>query len=409
LSEAKAKVDGVSVEMREQHGVLRDREAVRGYVERVCFKTGPPGLVGAELEWIVVDRDRPTEPVPLPTLHRILDSAAPPPHGSRITFEPGGQVELSSPPLPGTTACWRALDADARHVQGLLDSAGLAVLPTALDPYRPPQRQLRHPRYDAMARYFDRAGFAHGPTMMNSTAAVQVNLDVGHDLHDAARRWRLLHAVGPTLVAAFANSPVHAGVDTGWKSGRQRVWQELDPGRTTAPAGDDPVTAFTAYALDAHLMLRRDGDDWAVEPGRPFGTWLDDHAGADPADLDLHLSTLFPPVRPRGWFEVRYVDAQPARWWPVPVAVLAALVDDARAGATATDSCAGLDDWTAAARHGLAAPGLRDAAGALFGAALAAMSRTGEDPALIALVRGFDERYVRHGRSPADDPIEEDS
>lgn len=397
----------MSVEVRRRNEILRDREAVRGYVERVCFKTGPPGLVGAELEWIVVDRDRPTAPVPLRTLHRILDPVAPPPHGSRITFEPGGQVELSSAPLPGSTACWRALDADARHVRDLLHAAGLAVLPTALDPYRRPHRQLRHPRYDAMARYFDRAGFAHGPTMMNSTAAVQVNLDVGHDRQDAARRWRLLHEVGPTLVAAFANSPVHAGADTGWKSGRQRVWLELDPGRTTAPAGDDPVAAFTAFALDAHLMLRREGDDWSVDPGRPFGAWLDEDAGPDTADLDLHLSTLFPPVRPRGWFEVRYVDAQSALWWPVPVAVLAALLEDGAASATALEACAGLDDWAAAARDGLAAPGLRVAADALFDAALTAMARRGEDRALTALVRDFHQLYVRHGRSPADDPIEE--
>jgi hypothetical protein len=28
---------------------LRDCADVRGFVERVCFKTGPPGLVGTEL------------------------------------------------------------------------------------------------------------------------------------------------------------------------------------------------------------------------------------------------------------------------------------------------------------------------------------------------------------------------
>ena len=89
--------------------------------------------------------------------------------------------------------------------------------------------------------------------------------------------------------------------------------------------------------------------------------------------------------------------------------MLAALVDDARATATATEACLGLDDWTVAARDGLAAPGLREAAGALFAAALAAMSRSGEDPALVSLVRDFDELYAQQGRSPADDPIEEAS
>ena len=33
-------------------------------------------------------------------------------------------------------------------------------------------------------------------------------------------------------------------------------------------------------------------------------------------------------MRPRGWLEVRYVDAQPRQWWPVPPAVLSALVAD---------------------------------------------------------------------------------
>ena len=279
-----AKVDGVSVEMREQHGVLRDREAVRGYVERVCFKTGPPGLVGAELEWIVVDRDRPTEPVPLPALHRILDPAAPPPHGSRITFEPGGQVELSSPPLPGTTACWRALDADARHVQGLLDAAGLAVLPTALDPYRPPQRQLRQPalRRDGGATSTAPAS-SHGPTMMNSTAAVQVNLDVGRDPQDAARRWRLLHAVGPTLVAAFANSPVHAGVAP--PAGSQRPATRLAGAR---PRPHHGARRRRPGGRLRRLRARRPPD--AAARQRRLGgasraarsaAWLDDDAGAD--------------------------------------------------------------------------------------------------------------------------------
>ena len=43
------------------------------------------------------------------------------------------------------------------------------------------------------------------------------------------------------MVAAFANSPVHAGEDTGWKSARQRVWQRLDRERTSMPRGADPA------------------------------------------------------------------------------------------------------------------------------------------------------------------------
>ena len=395
--------------MRDGAVVLRDRESVRGYVERVCFKTGPPGLVGAELEWIVAPRGRPGDPVPLERLRSMIDDAPPPPRGSLVTFEPGGQVELSSVPFAGPSACWAALDEDARHLQHLLSAAGLAVLPTALDPVRPPRRQLRLPRYDAMARYFATAGFAHGPVMMNSTAATQVNLDVGRDPDDAARRWHLLHVVGPTLVAVFANSPRQAGRPTGWKCGRQRIWQHLDPGRTTAPAGADPVAAYTDFALAAPVMLQpSDGPDWTAPPGQRFADRVRSAHGVTDAELDLHLTTLFPPVRARGWFEVRYVDALPVSWWPVPMAVLATLVDDRDAGERAFAACAGLGDWARAARDGLAAPGLHAAAVTLFDTALGALQRSGQHPALVALVEAYADRYVRHGRSPADDPLLED-
>lgn len=388
---------------------LRDCAAVQGFVERVCFKTGPPGLVGTELEWLVASEDDPTDAVPIQRLRDLLDAVGPPPRGSSVTYEPGGQLELSSPAFRGPTACWRALAEDAEHVRRPLAAAGLRLLPTAIDPFRTPRRQLSHPRYDAMEAYFAATGpdsAAMGPVMMTSTAALQVNLDIGTDPDDARRRWQLLHTVGPTMVAAFANSPVHAGQDTGWKSARQRVWQHLDPARTAIPTGPDPVTAWAQYTLDARLMLQqRDGDDWSLEPGPTFRDWMEREDGPSADDLAVHMTTLFPPVRPRGWFEVRYLDAQPWRWWPVPVAVLTALLDDPVAGAVAERACAGLDDWAGAARDGLASPGLLTAAIGCFDAALPALARMGEHPDLVALVSAFRDRYVSHGRSPADDPL----
>ncbi len=124
-------------------------------------------------------------------------------------------------------------------------------------------------------------------------------------------------------------------------------------------------------------------------------------------DLELHLTTLFPPVRPRGWFEIRYLDAQPEHWWPVPMAVLAALVEDPCAGAAAAEACAGVRDWRAAARDGYALPGVQQAATACFEAALRAMRRAQEAPELVQRVSDFDAHYVSLGRSPADEPIPE--
>ena len=77
--------------------------------------------------------------------------------------------------------------------------------------------------------------------MMCNTAAIQVNVGLG----DARMvdRWRLANALGPTLIASFANSPFGDGVPSGWQSSRLRAWWPLDPTRS-APVGidDDPET-----------------------------------------------------------------------------------------------------------------------------------------------------------------------
>lgn len=384
---------------------LPDAESVHGYVQRICFKTGPPGRVGAELEWLVAHPSDPGAVVSLAYLSRVLAGAHPFPGGSRVTVEPGGQVELSSVPAGGLARCHAALARDVAHLQAVLGAAALALVPAGIDPSRLPVRQLHHARYDAMAAYFGTRPQGIGLVMMCSTAAVQVNLDAGADPADVARRWDVLHRVGPALSAAFANSPRHNGRMTGWKSTRQAVWLHLDAGRPYAPAEGDPASAWTGYALAAPvMMLRTSQGPWLASPGFSFGEWLDGRVpGLAPPtadDLRYHLTTLFPPVRPRGWFEVRYLDAQAAQWWPVPVAVLATLLASPRAADVAAEACeptAGA--WDTAARHGPGDPTLARAGLAVF----EAIADLVPDPVVRQLVVRFMDRYIGRGRCPADD------
>ncbi|GAA2099046.1 ergothioneine biosynthesis glutamate--cysteine ligase EgtA [Microlunatus panaciterrae] len=391
---------------------VHDADQVHGYVQRICFKTGPPGRVGAELEWIVARPEEPESVVPVTTLRSLLDDVGTFPGGSRCTLEPGGQVELSSPPAAEMGRCCAALDRDVAHLQAILSRAGLALVPSAIDPDRAPLRQLHQARYDAMAAYFDTLphGFdaipdGLGRVMMSSTAAVQVNLEAGTDPTDIARRWDLLHLVGPTVSAAFANSPVLNRRRTGWKSTRQAVWLHLDPDRTHAPVGDDPATAWADYALAAPVMMvRTSGGPWLASPGFTFADWVGGRVAGLPGptedDLAYHLSTLFPPVRPRGWFEVRFIDAQAPQWWSVPVAVLATLMADPAAADAAAEACAPVvGAWTTAARCGLEDPALARAALALFDA----VERSVVDSTLKAAVAKFTDHYVARGRTPADD------
>ncbi|MEU7910049.1 glutamate-cysteine ligase family protein [Microbispora bryophytorum] len=363
---------------------------------RDCFRGVTSDRLGVELEFLVFDADNPALHVPIARTASALPAL---PGGSRVTFEPGGQLELSAPPdvLPNAVA---KLAADVDAVRLALARAGLRLGGRGLDTLRPRLRQLREPRYEAMAAVLERP---HGLTMMCSTASIQVNLDFGEDHH---ARWERAHVLGPVLVAAFANSPAD-----GWACGRQAVWGRLDPSRTAPVArSGDPAGDWARYLLDARLMLVReagglrpvlDGSafrDFARVAGRPPGH----------ADLAYHATTLFPPVRPRGWLEVRYLDAQGATEWPVCVAVVHALItDDRAAGIAMAAARASAHRWADAARLGLADPELRRSASVCFAAAAEALPRLGAEPWLVARVRAFASRHIESGRSPAADQMEE--
>jgi hypothetical protein len=243
-----------------------DEESATGHVHGICLKTGPPRRVGVELEWLVRDARDPALPVAagriaaavsafgaarrdpangesggqgahgegrdgpeLPTSSRpgVL------PSGALLTTEPGGQLELSSQPADSLAELVRATRADLAALRAALAADGLEIVGIGLDPLRPPRRVLDLPRYAAMEAFFDRSG-PWGRQMMCGTASVQVCLDAGDDSDGPAgyrRRWELLHAVGPVLVGAFANSPLREGKPTGWVSTRQQVWAHMDPGR----------------------------------------------------------------------------------------------------------------------------------------------------------------------------------
>jgi glutamate--cysteine ligase len=282
-----------------------------------------------------------------------------------------------------------------------------------------------------------------------------VSLDAGDDdggWTDYRHRWRLLHALGPVLVAAFANSPLREGRVTGWRSSRQQVWARMDAGRTRPPHmadNGDLRAGWAAYAMDAGVMCVRSPDaDWSAPAGMTLRDWIGPPGGrpggvraADPADLDYHLSTLFPPVRPRGHYEIRMIDAQPGDGWIVPLAVTTALLADQRAGEDAltaagriwpgppgdwpddpgagdgaSDDDPAIDDtaydntanpWLTAARLGPADPVIARASRDCFAAARAALDRMNVPETITRAVDAFTETYVARDRCPADDLLQE--
>ncbi|MFD7446787.1 glutamate-cysteine ligase family protein [Streptomyces sp. NPDC059909] len=328
---------------------------------------------------------------------------------------------MSSPAALSLTACVEAMAADLTVLREAVERAGLILVGRGLDPYREPPRILDHPRYRAMERFFDREG-PSGRVMMRRTASVQINLDGGDESNSFSGyryRWELAHRVGPVLVAAFANSPIMDGRPSGWLSTRQAVWSRMDASRTHQPRYHaDPRVAWTRYALDAKVMCipGDDNGDWSAPPDLTFRDWLRGTPGLrrpTQADLDYHLSTLFPPVRPRGWLELRMTDAQNGDDWIVPTVLAATLLNDpaaADAAYAATEPlCQDIrpvpsdDIWQRAARIGPADPDLAKAARACFAAADSALARPGASAVLRQALADFAERYPERGRCPAHD------
>ena len=212
--------------MPSRHPILTTDDIHR-HVRDHCLAAGGDaggGSLGIELEYLTCPAEDPSAQVSYAALCAATRTAAPLPRGSRLSFEPGGQVEVSSLPKRGIAAAHEAVAHDLDVVRSALAVEGIAILPFGLDPVRCRERVVRNTRYDAMERYFDAQGGA-GRTMMCGTASVQVNVDLGGN-GSAGSRWALAHAAGPTLAAAFANSPVVAGRRT-----RLRIGAPRDLGR----------------------------------------------------------------------------------------------------------------------------------------------------------------------------------
>jgi len=405
-------------------GDVEDAELTSAYSAALrvggrCLQDGPVGRVGLEVEAHCFDLSDPLRRPGWEELTDVIAGVPSLPGGSAVTVEPGGAVELSGPPLDGPLPAINAMTADRAVLRSAFGRAGLGLVLLGADPLRPAMRVNPGARYRAMEQFFAAShSGAAGAAMMTSTASVQVNLDAGPRAGWAARV-RLAHALGPTMIAIAANSPLLHGEFSGWRSTRQRVWGQLDSARCgpiLGASGDDPASDWARYALRAPVMLVHNPGAVPVTNWVPFADWADGRAlvgGRRPTevDLDYHLTTLFPPVRPRRWLEIRYLDSVPDTVWPAVVFTLVTLLDDPVAAdiaaeatesvATAWDTAArvGLDDRRLYAAANRCVQAAADRAPAELKESMQRLLRTVEEAGCAA--DDFSERVVRYGIAPA--------
>lgn len=261
--------------------------------------------------------------------------------GASVTLEPGGQLELSGAPFASLHETAAEMRGHVAEVLAITEELDLACLALGMQPISRldeiewvPKR-----RYRIMGPYMTKVGTL-GHRMMKQTATVQVNMDYASE-SDAMAKMRTGMGLAPIVLAMFANSPLCDGDLNGYASFRGHVWSDTDNARSgllqwvfDRGAG---FQNYVEYALDVPMYLIIRGDEWIDMTAYTFRRFmLEGFRGerASLSDWSLHLTTLFPEVRLKGYIELRSADSQdPELALALPALAKGVFYDDDALGA----------------------------------------------------------------------------
>ena len=238
--------------------------------------------------------------------------------GTHLTLEPGAQVEMSGRVHADLIAARAELMEFVAETDRAAAEHGIAFVGLGCHPLTEFDAigWVPKSRYQIMGPYLATRGhLAHA--MMKATAGCQLNLDYTSEA-DALDKLRTAMGVSSLVTALCANSPLRRGQASGFATWRSHIWMHTDPDRTgllpLAFAEGAGFHDYVAYALDVPMMfVVRDGR-WVKMTGRTFRAYMaGSNDGLTPtrADWQLHLTTLFPEVRLKGYVEVRGSDSGP--------------------------------------------------------------------------------------------------
>lgn len=229
-----------------------------------------------------------------------------------LSVEPGGQVEVSTPPARALASLDAAMAAADAVLQRALEATGFELVALGHAPTTPVGEigLLPRTRYRIMdARMPQRGSLSRN--MMRATAGFQVTLDFA-DGRDGERLLALMFRLSPVIAAWSANSRVVAGAESGYSSYRHHVWLHTDVDRSALFARclefDGALDGYVDWVRKARVLFLNRNDALIAAPEKPFERLVADRM-VTRADLALHLTSMFPFVRMRGHIEVRCADS----------------------------------------------------------------------------------------------------
>ncbi len=245
-----------------------------------------------------------------------------------ITLEPGGQIELSAPPVKTIFEVEALIDsflADLKRMEEYFPS--IAFLAYGIQPFSRLDEIGMVPkrRYALMADYLSKHGVM-ALQMMKLTATNQFNFDYLSEEH-AMASLRTVLALSPIIAALFSNACFSEGKPNGYLSKRQEIWRHTDPDRTGIPElflkEGRTFRDYLEYILEMPLMFIVREGNWYPLDGVTFRNFIKNgfsgyHATIQ--DFEMHLSTAFPEARLKQYLEVRGMDGQSPQLIPAMAA-----------------------------------------------------------------------------------------
>jgi len=187
------------------------------------------------------------------------------PSGSKITIEPGGQIELSDAPRNSLLEAHNSLQTYLKLLEEAVSGFGGRLLFQGVQPLHSLEELPFFPksRYRIMFPHMLNTG-SLGQWMMKASTGVQVSIDYA-SIEDMERKFVFLNRLSPFLTAIFANSPLIEGSSSGYLSYRSHIWEHTDNSRSGLPEAflntGFRLEDYIEWALKAApYHLKRDGE-----------------------------------------------------------------------------------------------------------------------------------------------------
>lgn len=254
---------------------------------------------------------------------------------SKISLEPGAQIELCSTPYEMPEALLQELWAYFEVLKRLSQEFNVSWLDVSYFPVGNPADipLLPSARCEIIDRYWQHTGTL-GIDLMRYTTSLHVALDYD-DAADLADKVERALWLKPLLLFLTASSRIRHGADTGVRSFRTNIYKDTDAPRTGTP-GPETLWESSQWTLDGYIekILQAPAIFAVGTPGvyresshEPFAAYLNE---ASFSDYLSHLATIYTDIRVRQYLEIRYLDNPGIRLLPGLIILLYTLFYDER-------------------------------------------------------------------------------